>query len=430
MWSQNDLISRLVPGSLGRQRVLRDPDWFFGGLILKSEPLAIGHHNPFHSFCHPLLPVCLSFPSWSFFRLRSLPVLHVSLHFLVSLYGLHCSTATRTWWSVARMVLPLWRRRRLLQPLEMQSGSETSSWRSCRSETVWSTTCSHDFHTIFTVFPRLESEDPHETSGIGWGPKETWTAWMWWLRCCGNGAWLALDLKGWLRGQGLRGPGSSGGRLEERWDLCIEELEQGLCGRHLSSTASCRISGVHIWMHHECSMYIHVLVLHQSRSSRTVLNYPELSTSRIYSLNFPDREQVKSGMQSSVISEKNVQLMCDSPFVVKLYAPRFQDVARVKMLLCVKEQEQKRFVGVSVCSPSLPGDLQFGPTSPSSTGAGSWRWTLCHIQQEEPLGTGLNGLSGFHLCKIYQRFKGPEWLMLMDPYRCFGEAKKSFFKHF
>merc|ERR1712003_5477 len=28
---------------------------------------------------------------------------------------------------------------------------------------------------------------------------------------------------------------------------------------------------------------------------------------------------VKSGMQNSVISEKNVQLMCDSPFVVKLY---------------------------------------------------------------------------------------------------------------
>ena len=26
-------------------------------------------------------------------------------------------------------------------------------------------------------------------------------------------------------------------------------------------------------------------------------------------------------MQSSVISEKNVQLMCDSPFVVKLYVP-------------------------------------------------------------------------------------------------------------
>jgi len=28
---------------------------------------------------------------------------------------------------------------------------------------------------------------------------------------------------------------------------------------------------------------------------------------------------VKSGMQTSVLSEKNVQLMCDSPFVVKLY---------------------------------------------------------------------------------------------------------------
>jgi len=28
---------------------------------------------------------------------------------------------------------------------------------------------------------------------------------------------------------------------------------------------------------------------------------------------------VKSGMQQSVISEKNVQLMCDSPFIVTLY---------------------------------------------------------------------------------------------------------------
>ena len=29
--------------------------------------------------------------------------------------------------------------------------------------------------------------------------------------------------------------------------------------------------------------------------------------------------KVKSGMQSSVISEKNVQIMCDSPFIVKLH---------------------------------------------------------------------------------------------------------------
>merc|ERR1712129_662559 len=28
---------------------------------------------------------------------------------------------------------------------------------------------------------------------------------------------------------------------------------------------------------------------------------------------------VKTGMQQSVISEKNVQLMCDSPFIVKLH---------------------------------------------------------------------------------------------------------------
>merc|ERR1719254_200067 len=28
---------------------------------------------------------------------------------------------------------------------------------------------------------------------------------------------------------------------------------------------------------------------------------------------------VKSGMEKSVMSEKNVQLMCDSPFIVKLY---------------------------------------------------------------------------------------------------------------
>ena len=125
---------------------------------------------------------------------------------------------------------------------------------------------------------------------------------------------------------------------------------------------------------------IHVLVLHQSRSYRTVLNNPELSTSRIYSLNFPDREQVKSGMQSSVISEKNVQLMCDSPFVVKLYAPWLQDFARVKLsqdavLCCVKEQEQ--FIGLPVyrfVPPSL-----FFPRRPSirtNISIFYWSWLL------------------------------------------------------
>lgn len=46
----------------------------------------------------------------------------------------------------------------------------------------------------------------------------------------------------------------------------------------------------------------------------------DLKTNETYALkNLSKGYVVKSGMQSSVISEKNVQLMCDSPFVVKLY---------------------------------------------------------------------------------------------------------------
>jgi len=46
----------------------------------------------------------------------------------------------------------------------------------------------------------------------------------------------------------------------------------------------------------------------------------DLKSGETYALkNLSKGYVVKSGMQSSVISEKNVQLMCDSPFVVKLY---------------------------------------------------------------------------------------------------------------
>ena len=46
----------------------------------------------------------------------------------------------------------------------------------------------------------------------------------------------------------------------------------------------------------------------------------DLNSGNTYALkNLSKGYVVKSGMQSSVISEKNVQLMCDSPFVVKLY---------------------------------------------------------------------------------------------------------------
>ena len=46
----------------------------------------------------------------------------------------------------------------------------------------------------------------------------------------------------------------------------------------------------------------------------------DLTSGNTYALkNLSKGYVVKSGMQSSVISEKNVQLMCDSPFVVKLF---------------------------------------------------------------------------------------------------------------
>mmetsp|Transcript_65842 Transcript_65842/g.157288 ORF Transcript_65842/g.157288 Transcript_65842/m.157288 type:complete len:754 (-) Transcript_65842:165-2426(-) len=46
----------------------------------------------------------------------------------------------------------------------------------------------------------------------------------------------------------------------------------------------------------------------------------DLNTSETYALKALSKGYVvKSGMQTSVISEKNVQLMCDSPFIVKLF---------------------------------------------------------------------------------------------------------------
>jgi len=46
----------------------------------------------------------------------------------------------------------------------------------------------------------------------------------------------------------------------------------------------------------------------------------DLNTGETYALKALSKGYVvKSGMQSSVISEKNVQLLCDSPFIVKLY---------------------------------------------------------------------------------------------------------------
>ena len=145
-------------------------------------------------------------------------------------------------------------------------------------------------------------------------------------------------------------------------------------------------------------------------------------------------------MQSSVISEKNVQLMCDSPFVVKLYVAWrqkcsqsqsctrfglfchflfriFSNLFRISSSfffhilfhVCINDilcniilifriffasflwffDSPCRHAGHAAnrATKSL-GNLQLRSTSPPAAGAGAGRWTLRHLQQTESLGSG------------------------------------------